>query len=244
MNIKIGEQTHFWAKERKIAVSYLDIVDSTNLWAKNEAFHKSLMEIPFKIYLSDLQTAGRGRGQNRWNTEEPGHQLLTTWSLLNPEVPSPTLSPKLGLAVWRSCQSTWSFLNWSLKAPNDIYLNDKKIAGLLLENLIQGELVRTLFGLGMNIISHPHEVTNSTSLCEVLPEEAPLLAEDWFQFLDRLSLEFSMAIENSPDPLNTTEREELLWALNKWPLLKTKYTKMDPQGHLYQGQKIISWTEL
>lgn len=243
-DIKMGEQTKIWAENRQLSVAYLESTDSTNAWAKKEAFHKTTADTPFKIYLTDLQTAGRGRGAHTWQSPHLGHQLMTTWSILNPEIPHPTLSPKLGLAVWRAAVSTWNFLPWSLKAPNDLYLGNKKVAGLLLENVIQGEQVRTLFGLGMNIISHPTEVETSTSLCENLPLGSPLLAEDWFQFLDRLSLEFSLAIETSPDTLNSTECQSLMLALNLFPGLKTKYSAVSTLGQLTQGKKIISWMDL
>ena len=70
----------------------------------------------------------------------------------------PTLSPLVGLALYKACSGTWPFLNWNLKAPNDLYISNKKVAGLLIETVTQGDDIRLLVGLGLNVLATPDQV--------------------------------------------------------------------------------------
>lgn len=243
-DVRIGEQTSIWAKNNHLAVQYLETCESTSDLAKKEAMSAAVQKMPLKIYLTDLQTRGRGRGTNTWSNTKPGPQLLMTVSFQMAEPPQPTLSPRLGLALWTAARASWPFLDWSLKAPNDLFLGKNKVAGILLENVIQGEQVRTLLGLGMNVFASPEDIATSTSLLENLPVGVPLLAEDWFRFCDRLFLEISQALGLSFEDLGTNDQQSLLYALNQFPALKNQYTKADQRGNLWLGSKKISWSEL
>ena len=150
----------------------------------------------------------------------------------------------MGLALYRAANSTWPFLNWNLKAPNDLYIGNKKAAGILLETLSQGDDQRLLIGLGLNVISHPAEVETSTSIAEELSKATPLLAQDWICFLERLVFEFSFSLQLSFEPLNSTSAQSLLHALNLHPHLKEKYTGLDAEGNLQTPSRKISWMEL
>jgi BirA family transcriptional regulator, biotin operon repressor / biotin---[acetyl-CoA-carboxylase] ligase len=126
------------------------------------------------------------------------------------------------LALFTAAQATWPFLNWSLKAPNDLFVEDKKIAGLLLETVSQGSEFRMIIGLGMNIFSNPEDIPTATHLLENLSPETPLLGEDWVLFLERLFFEFSSLVPWITEPLNSTQNARLIYALNKNPILKNK----------------------
>lgn len=244
-DIRIGQITHHWAQAQKIKSVFNEKTESTNLNAKKDAFSETALTENIILYLADQQTAGRGRGQNKWLSGMPGSQLFSTWSFIFDQPPQPTLPPQIGLAVFRAAQATWPFLKWSLKAPNDLYVNDKKIAGLLIETVSQGDDIRLLIGFGFNVFSFPEEVTTATSLFHALPEETPLLAEDWITFLERILFEFSFALQLSSEPsLNSTTCASLLAALNQHPLLKEKYTSIDAKANLQTKEKKISWSEL
>ncbi|MGE0631164.1 MAG: biotin--[acetyl-CoA-carboxylase] ligase [Pseudobdellovibrionaceae bacterium] len=243
-DIRIGKVTEAWAKNAKLLVRYHEQLASTSTWAKERAFDEEVMSQPIAIYLTDYQTGGRGRRTNTWTSTKPGSSLYTTFSFMAP-MPSPTLSPIMGLAVFRAAFATWPFLPWSLKAPNDLYLGDKKVSGLLLENLSQGQLNRLLVGFAINVFEAPEDVSTATSMIDHFPENTALLGEDWTQFLDRLLLELTLAISTaSKESLESSECVSILWALNLNPNLKEKYTQVLPDGTLIQGKKKISWTEL
>jgi BirA family biotin operon repressor/biotin-[acetyl-CoA-carboxylase] ligase len=244
-NILIGEVTHHWAKKQNIASEYFKIIESTNLKAKEDAFNENSFNEHLIVYFAEAQSAGRGRGQNSWvNSDTKGGQLLSTWSFMIDSAPHPTVSPMIGLALFRAASSTWPFLNWNLKAPNDLYINHKKVAGLLIETVSQGEDHRLLLGLGFNVISAPGVVTNSCSLASELSVHTPLLAQDWISFLERLLFEFSFSLQMSFEPLNSTSQAALLTALNKHPLLAEPYKALDELGNLSTATKKISWLEL
>lgn len=242
--ILIGQVTHQWAKTQKISSQYFPSVDSTNLKAKTESFTENSFNEHLILYVTDHQTAGKGRGQNTWASTEKGSQLLSTWSFMIESPPHPTVSPMIGLALYRAANSTWPFLNWNLKAPNDLYIDDKKVAGILLETVSQGDDYRLLLGLGFNIVSAPKEINTASALASELSEDTPLLAQDWISFLERLLFEISFSLQLSFESMNSTSTHALLTALNKHPLLKEKYISLDESGNLATSSKKISWLEL
>lgn len=243
-DIRMGKITEHWAQNQKIPTRYFVSTASTNSKAKDEAFKEELLSENLMLYLTESQSGGRGRGNNTWSNSASGSQLLSTWSFLLENPPHPTISPMAGLALYRAAVGTWPFLNWNLKAPNDLYVGNKKIAGILLETVSQGADLRLLIGLGLNVISHPEEITNATSLVHELPKSAPLLAQDWICFLERLVFEFSFSLQLSFEEMNTTSCASLLQALNQHPLLAEKYSGLDAQGNLKTATRSIAWSEL
>ncbi|MBC7420001.1 MAG: biotin synthetase [Bdellovibrio sp.] len=243
-DIRIGQITQQWAKVQKIKSDYSAQTDSTNLKAKKEAFLDSSFDENIILYLADQQTAGRGRGSNTWSSAAIGSQLLSTWSFLMEEMPKPTLSPQIGLAIYRAAVATWPFIDWNLKAPNDLYISTKKVAGLLIETVSQGADLRLLVGFGFNVFSFPETVTTATSLAHELPEKTPLLAEDWISFLERILFELSFALQRAAEPLNSTTTTALIHSLNLHPHLKEKYISLDASGTLATAKKKILWSEL
>lgn len=243
-DIRIGSVTAAWAKGNQIEHDFSASLESTNTKAKAEAFSEKSFEHGLILYLTDHQTAGRGRGKNIWIDSKPGSALLSSWSFQLDSAPSPTVSCLMGLALYKAAAATWSFLNWSLKAPNDLYIDDKKVAGLLLETVSQGSDVRMIVGLGMNILANPDGLPTATSLVKKLPTGAPLLGEDYLSFLDRLLFEMSVAVSMNQEPLNSTVRANLLFALNQFTLLEEKYLDIDAKGNLKTESRKISWSEL
>ncbi len=243
-DIRIGQVTSQWAEGNHICTRYTRQTDSTNTVAKSEAFEEDLLEESLCLYVTDSQTAGRGRGKNTWTGARPGSALLSSWSYMLATKPQPTTSCLIGLALYRAAQTTWPYMPWNLKAPNDLYIGNKKVAGLLLENVVQGDEVRLIVGLGMNITDSPENVDIATSVVESLPSGAPLLGQDYTAFLDRLLFEMTDAISHCEEPLSPTDRLALLMALNQHPLLKEKYTGMKSDGSLLMGDKKINWSEL
>lgn len=243
-DIRIGEVTHHWATSQNLKSFYSKASESTNSQAKNEAFSDLSLNEQLTLYVTDLQTAGRGRGKNTWSQAQRGSQLLSTWSFMIDQNPLPTFSPQAGLAVYRAALATWPFLKWNLKAPNDLYIGPKKIAGLLIETVSQGDDIRLLIGLGLNVINSPNEIDIATCLVKELGPHAPLLAEDWIAFLERLLFEFSNALQFLTEPLNSTTTHSLLQALNQHPLLTEKYLDLDSQGNLKTESKNIRWSDL
>lgn len=113
------------------------------------------------------QTMGRGQGNKKW-LSNPGENL-TFSILLKPAFLSMEkqflLSKMVAVAVAKviSCFCSDTFIKW----PNDIYVNNNKIAGILIENTIQGrQMFNSVIGIGVNINQEnfPAEIPNPTSL--------------------------------------------------------------------------------
>jgi BirA family biotin operon repressor/biotin-[acetyl-CoA-carboxylase] ligase len=123
---------------------------STNTRALSWA-EDSRLELP-ALVLTDLQTAGRGRGTNRW-WSAPG---ALTFSLIIPRVNSmdeafgPRISLTAGLAVYDSLQQLRPGLEIGLKWPNDVYVRSRKICGILVE-VSPRSPNRLVVGMGINV---------------------------------------------------------------------------------------------
>lgn len=128
------------------------------------------------------QTKGRGQGANRWESEH-GKNLLMSILTSPVEVAAGeqyVLSMAGALALKRALDSLCADCGnadkaqFSLKWPNDIYWNDLKISGTLIETSLCGKtLQRCVFGIGLNVNQHTFTggAPNPVSLCAILGRE-------------------------------------------------------------------------
>ena len=223
-DIKIGEITATWSKANNLKTNYFITTDSTNTRAKKAAFEQEELENEFVLYVADDQSQGRGRFDRTWTSPAAGCGLLSTWSFSAVNTPSPHTTAKVGMALYHAAKATWHFLPFSLKAPNDLYLADKKIAGILVETVSQGVEHRLLVGIGFNVLSHPSDVATSTHLVKNLPRSAPLLGEDWILFLDRFLFELTLLVPFAHEELSSTAEAKFVSLVNLNPQLEKKFT--------------------
>ena len=106
---------------------------------------------------TDYQTAGRGQAGNTWESEE-GKNLLFSALLRYPKLKAAEqwrLSMLVALTVREVIASRLVAISPSrltIKWPNDIYIDDKKLVGILIENMLQGAHVGyTIAGIGVNV---------------------------------------------------------------------------------------------
>lgn len=131
-------------------IEYLPEIPSTNTYLMQRCAHEDL---PAGYTVCTFrQTAGRGQRGNGWESEPEKNISFTTI------LPSQGLSPEglwrqsmlAALAVAKALQSY--DLPATIKWPNDIYVGDEKICGILIENVLQGNQVKcSLAGIGVNI---------------------------------------------------------------------------------------------
>jgi BirA family biotin operon repressor/biotin-[acetyl-CoA-carboxylase] ligase len=97
---------------------------------------------------AEEQTAGRGRGPNKW-LSEAGDSILCSIFLTDyqysPELLTLASAVAVAQAINRRCQ-----LDARLKWPNDIIIRGKKVAGILLESRITGGRIDYVIGVGIN----------------------------------------------------------------------------------------------
>jgi BirA family transcriptional regulator, biotin operon repressor / biotin---[acetyl-CoA-carboxylase] ligase len=132
-------------------IDYHETIGSTSDRAL-EIGARDEVELPLLI-LAERQTAGRGRGANRWWSDEGA----LTFSLVleaPPERLPPTRWPQVALAVGvsvcRALQGLAPRAELRVKWPNDVYLVDGKICGILSES-IPGWRDRLVVGVGINV---------------------------------------------------------------------------------------------
>jgi BirA family transcriptional regulator, biotin operon repressor / biotin---[acetyl-CoA-carboxylase] ligase len=130
---------------------YFDSIGSTNdealAWATEDAQDYSLV-------VADNQTTGRGRGGRNWIT--PRGTALAFSLILRPaveEAHSSSLFTGLGaLALVDALKKR--ALKAQVKWPNDILLNGKKVAGILVESVWTGDALDTVvLGMGVNVLA-------------------------------------------------------------------------------------------
>jgi len=136
------------------------------------------------VIFAESQTAGRGRRENRWLAPK-GKDLMFTL-LLRPEAPIALWSRITTLAALAICRAIEEELPLrpQIKWPNDIYVHDRKVSGLLAEAVTTPSGLMLVLGIGLNVNTRefpPELSASATSLITALP--AAPVAE-----LDRRSL--------------------------------------------------------
>ena len=104
------------------------------------------------VMLSELQHAGRGRRGRSWVAPFGGSIALSTaWSFDHASRASPTLSLSVGVAVARALARAGA-RGVGLKWPNDIWLDDRKIGGILIELRAEASgPAHVVIGVGINV---------------------------------------------------------------------------------------------
>jgi BirA family biotin operon repressor/biotin-[acetyl-CoA-carboxylase] ligase len=105
------------------------------------------------LVLTERQTAGRGRGANRWWSADGALTFSLVLAAPTERLP-PTRWPQIalvaGVAVCEALQSLAQRAELRVKWPNDVYLADGKICGILCES-IPGSRDRLVVGVGINV---------------------------------------------------------------------------------------------
>ena len=151
-------------------VIYLPSCHSTNDIAAELVRSGSGME--GAIVITDEQTKGRGQRGTTWVTQP---RMNLTMSVVLTPVFLPisdqfliSQTVALGISAYLSTYSEKVKIKW----PNDIYLDNKKICGTLIENSIQGaRLASSIVGIGLNINQIYFESSRATSLAKTTGQE-------------------------------------------------------------------------
>ena len=127
-------------------VEVLPEIDSTNTELMRRAKAGQLDPC---LLVAEAQTAGRGRLGREWLSDATDQTTLPLMFSLGLPL-SPTSWSGLSLAVGISiAQSLHSDLR--LKWPNDVWLNDRKLGGILIETASFGDVRYVVIGVGLNI---------------------------------------------------------------------------------------------
>ena len=127
-------------------VEHIEETDSTNRWMKENG-EQNL------VVVADFQTAGKGCGTNKWESERGKNLLFSV--MIHPK----SLQAKNQFIITQVvsvalCKALEQFVSEpvEIKWPNDIYVGNKKICGVLIENRLQGRMIKDcIIGIGLNV---------------------------------------------------------------------------------------------
>ena len=146
-------------------------IDSTNRFLREL---KDEQEDEMVVAVADFQTAGKGQGSHTWESEA-GKNLLFSIKVHPRWVPVRQqflLSMAGAIAIKEALETYVDGI--TLKWPNDVYWNDKKISGTLIETSIDSKGIKTcIFGIGINVNQEAFhsDAPNPVSLRQILGHE-------------------------------------------------------------------------
>lgn len=173
----------------------LDSVDSTNNYAMG-LVQKGLAQHGIAVF-SSAQTKGKGRRGKQWIADAGKNIFLSIIAQMQSQPLSRQF--EVSAAVAMGC---YDFMNRylpnkiSVKWPNDLYINDSKAGGILIENTIKGTLWQwSVIGIGLNVnqteFIYTDKPAGSFKMCTGLDynlfELLPLLISDIMRRLDQVS---------------------------------------------------------
>ena len=164
---------------------HIEETDSTNRWLKAHGEGKM-------VVVADYQTAGKGCGTNSWESERGKN--LTFSMLIHPtDIPASQQFRITEVVSVALCEVLEQYIgDVSIKWPNDIYMGDKKICGVLIENRLQGNvIVDSIIGIGLNVnqTEFVSDAPNPVSLRQLLGREIDreALLHDFLETLETVS---------------------------------------------------------
>lgn len=152
---------------------HLQQIDSTNRFAKDLIANNTPTH--GTVILADYQTNGRGQASNVW-VSQSGKNLLAS-IILKPKklaiqdqfLVNMMLSVTIAQVLEQECSQ-----KVNIKWPNDIYIDNQKIGGLLIESISSGSAIKWMVsGIGVNInqVIFPKEISPVCSLQMVTGRE-------------------------------------------------------------------------
>jgi len=192
-------------------------VDSTNLEISRRLQNIHLEE--GYLLRADFQDDGKGQGNALWESEK-GQNLLFSFVLRPQELALEDqfyISMTVSLALHSLVELYLPNKKIKIKWPNDIYVDNQKIAGILIENAIQGNKFEWLIvGIGLNVNQEIFHADASTAISFKMLQSKSLS-------VDKLLIEFEEIFAQIYAQLNRGNYEgiksdylKLMYQRNEW----------------------------
>ncbi|MCC8088554.1 MAG: biotin--[acetyl-CoA-carboxylase] ligase [Rikenellaceae bacterium] len=193
------------SEKYSIYIEYLDETTSTNDIASDGRFRNG------DIVIAEFQTHGRGQRGHTWESCK-GENLMLTVVLEPQRLPAELqfyISKIIPLALVKTLEhyGTPAKIKWT----NDVYVGDKKIAGILIENDIMGAyVIRSLAGIGININQSSFEssLPNPVSMFQISGRKYDR-AEVLGKFIGHLSVYYENVNNGCLTAIDTDYRSNL-----------------------------------
>ena len=214
------------------------VVDSTNNYLKKLVHDEHPEE--GSMVITKFQSAGRGQMGNGWASKAGKNLLLSL--LIYPDNLLANeqfiISRMASLAV-KNCLDQFVD-DIRIKWPNDIYWKDKKIAGMLIENDVQGRYIQnSVIGIGININqpSFPEDLPNPVSLRQITGTDndidniADIFVREFFLLYREFQDGKTAQIEDEY-MLDLYRVNDYYWFKDESGNFKAKIKEVLPSGHL------------
>lgn len=130
-----------------MTIDWIEETGSTNAYVKEHAAEVG----PMAMVAAHKQTAGRGQRGNSWESE-PGKNLTYSFWLRPGVHPRGQFAVSEAVALAMAEALGRHGIDAEVKWPNDIYVGDRKIAGILIECTLMGEEISmAVAGVGLNV---------------------------------------------------------------------------------------------
>jgi len=223
----------------------LQTVDSTNLYA--EQLLKTQKVPEGTIIFAHDQTSGKGQGENNWESEP---RKNATFSLvLYPKFLSPgqqfLLNKVIALGVLDFLHRVTVEQKLSIKWPNDIYAENRKIGGILIQNTLCGTIYEScIAGIGVNINQETFNssLPNPVSLKQITGKDYPV--KDAVDLIvECIDIRYRQLQKGSSE-LPDSEYRDQLFGINEWrdyfvdkKMIKGKIRDVNESGMLIMEMK-------
>ena len=155
-----------------LPIFHIEETDSTNNYLKDLLLKDRVEE--GAVVVTDYQTSGKGQRGNGWESERSKNLLFSI--VLYPDIVKANeqfiISEAVSLAVKEFLSKYADDI--TVKWPNDIYWQEKKICGILIENTLQEDRIgQSVIGIGININQEKFEsnAPNPVSLRQITGKE-------------------------------------------------------------------------
>ncbi len=176
-----------------------DTIDSTN--SEAERLLANGEKGPFAV-ISNHQSKGRGRLGRKWYSPTTGNINISVGFRPNINlIKLRTFTLWQGMCIADLLRTFSGNNSISIKWPNDLVINEKKLAGMLTEASIDSEQVRTLiFGIGINLNSSskhfPKSLSKTSTSLKDLTEQNQRTHELSAQLIKTILISYKKCIES------------------------------------------------
>lgn len=205
----------------------LDSVDSTNNYAM-ALIQKREIEHEIAVFAKE-QTNGKGRRGKQWVSNKAENIILSVafpmqWLPVSQQF-------QLSVATALSCYDLFQkyiLANLFIKWPNDLFINDSKAGGILIENVIKGIIWQwAVIGIGLNINQQNFEdnILKATSLKSVTGNDYDVI---------KLADELHAILLKRIEQLKNGNFTEMLEEYNNHLYARGKKIKLKKQNQLFE----------
>ena len=192
----------------------LDAIDSTNSYLKKIILNKDVSDST--IVTAKFQTKGKGQLGTNWQSEDSKNLIFSIYKKdLGIKVKDQfIISIIISLALIKTLKKN-NLQNLCIKWPNDIMSDNKKICGILIENIVKEKHIKyAIIGIGLNVNQTIFDNLPNASSIKKITGNTHNKDEILKELANNINRSFEM-IYSSSSEIIFKKYEELLYRINK-----------------------------